>query len=121
MSGWQRIGVVLSVLWCLFVPAHFFINSNQIANDYYATCLNNAYRNLTSDELQRAIQSCSVNHESMAMKPAKLFKALLFEDYYDGLALWAFTLVPIAGLWIVGGIVFAAIHWISRGFKSRDA
>jgi hypothetical protein len=121
MSGWQGIGVVLSVLWCLFIPAHFFISHNQIANDYYVTCLNSAYRNLTSDELQRAIQSCSVNLDAMFMNPAKMFKTLLLEDYYDGLALWAFILVPIAGLWIVGGIVFAAIRWISRGFKSRNA
>jgi hypothetical protein len=42
MSGWQRIGVVISVLWMLAVPTYFVIVNNQGAGAYEKVCLDRA-------------------------------------------------------------------------------
>jgi hypothetical protein len=124
MSGWQRIGAVISVLWLLAVPSYVIISSNQFADAYYKGCLDLAYRTRlnSAEELNAAIQDCSTTKSELAVTPTKALKVLLFEKHYaEGLAAWAALLLPIAFLWIIGGIVFGAVRWLARSFRARKA
>jgi hypothetical protein len=70
----------------------------------------------SAEELNKATQDCSANHDKMTVTPVKMMKFLLFEeDYTEGLVAWASMLIPVAVFWIIGGIVLATIRWISRG------
>jgi len=124
MSGWQRIGVVISVLWLLAVPSYVIISSNQFADAYYKGCLDLAYRTRlnSAKELNAAIQDCSTTRSELAVTPTKALKVLLLEkNYGEGLAAWAALLLPIALLWIIGGIVFGTVRWLARSFRTRKA
>jgi len=39
MSGWQKICVVISILWLIASPAYLLVTKNQAANKSYATCI----------------------------------------------------------------------------------
>jgi hypothetical protein len=124
MSGWQRIGVVISVLWLLAVPSYVIISSNQFADAYHKGCLDLAYRTRlnSAEELNAAIQDCSTTRSELAVTPIKALKVLLLEiDYNVGLAAWAVLLLPIALLWIIGGIVLGTVRWLARSFRTRKA
>ena len=49
MSGWQRIGVVISILWLVGLPIFLMIDTNRRANDFYSDCLGFAYRGITGN------------------------------------------------------------------------
>src|SRR5262249_41052023 len=54
MSGWLRIGVVLSVLWIVGQPIYFFINHNNHAWERRQGCLDlqsTIYSELSYDQL----------------------------------------------------------------------
>ena len=120
MSGLQKIGVVISVLWLLAVPGYVIITSNDFADTYYKHCLDLAYRTTlnSAEELNAATQDCSTTRSELVVTPAEVSKILLLqEDYNYGLTVWAALLVPIVLLWIIGGIVFGTVRWISRSFN----
>ena len=56
MSGLQRMGVLISVLWLLAVPSYLIISSNKFADAYYKGCLDLAYRT----KLNSAAGACRV-------------------------------------------------------------
>ena len=39
LSGWQRIGVVISVLWLIASPIYLLVTKNEAANKSYAACI----------------------------------------------------------------------------------
>ena len=124
MSGWQRIGVLISVLWLLAVPSYLIISSNKFADAYYKGCLDLAYRTKLNSaaELNAATQDCSTTRSELAITPARMLKLLLLEeDHVYGLIAWAALLAPIALLWTTGGIAFGTARWLARGFKARNA
>jgi hypothetical protein len=124
MSGWQRIGVLISVLWLLAVPSYLIISSNKFADAYYKGCLDLAYRTKLNSaaELNAAAQDCSTTRSELAVTPARMLKLLLLEeDHAYGLIAWAALLAPVALMWIIGGIAFGTARWFARGFKARKA
>ena len=82
MSGWQRIGVVISVLWLLAVPSYVIISSNQFADAYYKGCLDLAYRTRlnSAKELNAAIQDCSTTRSELAVTPTKALKVYCWRN-----------------------------------------
>jgi hypothetical protein len=124
MSGLQRIGVLISVLWLLAVPSYLIISSNKFADAYYKGCLDLAYRTKLNSaaELNAATQDCSTTRSELAVTPTRMLKLLLLEeDRAYGLIAWAALLAPIALMWIIGGIAFGTARWLARGFKARKA
>jgi hypothetical protein len=58
----------------------------------------------------------------LAVTPTKALKVLLLEKHYsEGLAAWVVLLLPIALLWIIGGIVLGTVRWLVRSFRARKA
>jgi len=116
--------VVISVLWLLAVPSYVIISSNQFADAYHKGCLDLAYRTRSNsaEELNAAIQDCSTTRSELAVTPTKALKVLLLEKHYsEGLVAWAALLLPIALLWIIGGIVLGTVRWLARSFRARKA
>jgi hypothetical protein len=110
MSGWLRIGVVLSVLWIVGYPTYFFIDYNSRAWDRRQTCLNlrtTVFSELSSDQLwDKCNQLAGFLELSYFVSGGR--DALLFW--------WTYVLMPLALLWIFGGVIFWTVRWIRRGF-----
>ncbi len=119
MSGWQRISVAISVLWILAVPSYFVVSSYQDAGEYYRTCIGRVVSNTRPEDVRKGLQDCSTNEREMTVSPARMTHVLLFQEgSFECLVLWGIILAPVAIFWIVGGIVFATLRWIGRGFSS---
>lgn len=115
MSGWQRLGVVISILWLLGAPAYFMVDANQSANRVSEMCYSTAFSKSGAD-LETEKSRCLAQLAELSMTPQKLLN-LFFAANKDQITLWTFLLVPLAGFWMLGWIVIGTCRWISRGFR----
>ncbi len=113
MSGWQRLGMVVTVLWLLGAPIHLMVHANQSADRLYAMCLSRTYNNKAGADLETR---CRAQFEEQSMTPQKLLN-LLFAANKDQITVWTFLLVPLVVFWLLGWIVLGTCRWVSRGFK----
>jgi hypothetical protein len=122
MSGWQRIGVVISVSWLAAVPIYLMVSQNNQASELYGACFSSAYQEYgpggsqsNATEFDAAKQRCTELHDKIAMPPDRLLRFLRAKDK-DSWILWAMMLIPLAAFWIISGIIFATVRWIRQGF-----
>jgi hypothetical protein len=109
MSGWQRIGVVISVLWVLAVPIWIFY-----ADLSYSTCVRPHLNSAEGSPEWRAAQEDCLKVHSTVIEPALMLSRM------SNLPPFVVTmLVPIALLWIIGGIVIGPVRWVARRFTRR--
>jgi hypothetical protein len=117
MSGWQRIGVVLSVLWLVGLPVYTLVDRNSRVQERTVDCM---FRLGATEEW------CRQTFYQVPISPLDALGALVgrnalvganhtIEHSYD---MWLAMVVwgPIILLWLVGGIVFGTVRWVRRGF-----
>ena len=128
MSGWQRIGVLISVLWFAWIPIYLMINTNNTAGVVYQSCIRSAdlafepggFEGDNPGELKTAERRCARSFDNMRMSPGKLMRLLLGREGEETLTVWTVILVPIVLFWLVGGATFATVRWIRRRFASSE-
>jgi len=117
MSGWQRLGVVISVLWFVGLPIYVLVDTNRRAIDYQSDCIiirmradpprgSDAERAAALQRIEDVCQELSGH-----MTWGEMFR--FFADNKD---MWAILLGPIILLWLVGAIVLGTVRWVRRGF-----
>ena len=114
MSGWQRIGVVISVLWLIGLPVYLVVSSGVRANKEYEQCLKQDLPALTSAEKHDICWMSS--HPAITTFTWKDVGYTLIAGNSDTVILWSMMLGPIAIFWLVGSIILVTIRWIRRGF-----
>jgi len=112
MSGWQRIGVVISVLWLIGVPGYLYVETISAGKTIYEQCLEKPAPNLTRAEKH---DICMKSSHDMT---TGWFGHTLIAGNFDTVALWSVILGPIVILWLVGSIIIATVRWIRRGFAT---
>jgi hypothetical protein len=128
MSGWQRVGAVISILWLAGVPIYFMVDQNQSAGRVYESCLQDAYliygpvgyKGDNPTEFHLTSQRCWETRNRMLVSPMKLIGVLLGQDK-ESQVIWTAMFVPLALFWLIGGIVITAVRWIFRGFVHRSS
>lgn len=120
LSGWQRIDVVISVLWIIGLPTFLFIDTIR-ANEHGAACfrdfselswkLSREGKQAEAAEADRERDKCW-NHQGH-ITPIQAFEPFI-KGNIETVIVWA----PVALLWILGGTIFATVRWIKRGFTS---
>ena len=58
MSGWQKIGAVISVLWLIGLPTYFVVHSSMNADHLYDECMKSV-ADLTREEQHETCWSSS--------------------------------------------------------------
>ena len=122
MSGWKRLGVVISVLWLIGSPIYWHVEVFRAIDKIAETCASNN---------PSAPQSCYTRRDHRIKNTAPIpdaLKAMTFSDdrvdptfkTWLGVMFWLQWLGPIALLWIVGGIVIGTTRWVIRGFTKSD-
>lgn len=123
MTGWQQIGVLISILWFLGIPIYLVVNTNKTAEVVYQSCIRSAdlafepggFEGDNPGELKTAERRCARSFDHMRMSPGKLIRLLLGRDSDETLTVWAIILLPIALFWLAGGATITAVRWIRRG------
>jgi hypothetical protein len=116
MGGWQRLGIVVSVLWILCSPFYLLFASNQQALANMRDCLR-VVEHLQSDDVAAiASQRCQETYWREGMPSDRFIETLLLQRGHQSLTVWAFILTPLALLWLVGSSIIGTARWIRRGF-----
>jgi hypothetical protein len=118
MSGWQRVAVVVSILWVIgLVGAEYFTieSYDGRVNGDYSACYGDALSEKNPSERQ--------GHENYCAHMRDISTVSFSDDVSRSMNdpwTWIMLLAPIASLWIVGSIVIGTLRWISRGFRKSS-
>jgi hypothetical protein len=113
MSGWQKIGVLASLLWLIGLPIYLMMDSNRRASEFYNWC-QRVESNLAF-EMTAEQQHDTCWRSAKFMTPTVLAQTLIAGNA-DTVTLWSFMLVPLAIFWGIWGIILATVRWKRRGF-----
>jgi hypothetical protein len=118
LNGWQRIGVVLSVVWALcgaYWGEEFGLHQGDWTGPVYGSCMDSAqkktwdehYNRPNWEQYEKDIAACEQSRE-------RDWKASVqYHRYYAEIC----ALVPVPLGWgVVYGLI-ALVKWIRRGFK----
>jgi hypothetical protein len=95
LTGWFRMGIVLSVLWCIFIIG---ISINQYNNiSRYGLFVSTLYDPL--DIFDKISPTKIVNYGNIFLS----------------------MIIPVASGWLLVFIIVWTIKWIIRGFKSDSS
>ena len=97
LKGWQRTGIVLSVLWAIF--GGWWGNAHIVSP--------------MKDEMNRCLVLHPANSDEVNCR--KLYVPRVVESKYITLAI---ALIPIPVAWLLVYIVVGAARWIRRGLQS---
>jgi hypothetical protein len=128
MSGWQRIGVAISVLWLIASPIYLLVTRNETANKSYAACIEESLMTGTrmreigkqdeADVWERHSNDWCLRGAGY-ISPIGLAHVLLEGSYQSALS-WGFLLGPIALLWLVGSLVIGTARRVARDLLSVE-
>jgi hypothetical protein len=111
MSGWLRIGVVLSVLWVVGYPIYSFIDETQSNEMAYRTCQKIYTQYFPNPDLSSADIHARCQKTAFELTPPILAN----ENFWIlGVA------APLALFWILGGVILWTVRWIRRGFTNAE-
>ena len=111
VSGRQKIGVLVSILWMVGLPICVMIDSNRRASEFYDMC-RKVESNLGSD-LGTEQQHEACWRTAKFMTPTVLAQTLIAGNA-DTATLWFFMLGPLVIFWAIGGIILATVRRIWR-------
>lgn len=129
MNGWQRIGVVTSVLWIVGLPLLIVVESNRYQGGVLSSCVATAYETSNGfpqeSSLRTAERECLRRYSALSISPQLLLRLLTFKQAREqGVSLWATLLVPILLLWLSGGMVAMVIrfsqNWLTPQVRPTD-
>jgi hypothetical protein len=127
MNGWNRIFVVVAVVWALVAPFLMVAENNRPAARMFSSCSDIAYqlygssssRQLDWDRYRAEQSKCSEALIRDSVSVPELLTAMIGAgDWRLGGLAWLFILIPLALLWIIGWGVGGVVHWIVAGFRT---
>jgi hypothetical protein len=116
MSGWQRIGVVISVLWLVGLPIYLQMHENQRIYNLVMNCIDarlpgDAAAGATFDQVLQYCTRVYGPYWSWG-ELVRLFR----DDVFVFVWFSGFLLAPIVLFWLVDWIVLSTVRWVRRGF-----
>jgi hypothetical protein len=121
MSGWNRIFVVVAVVWALVAPFLLVTENNRPAERISAHAVT-----LRTNSTALAVRDSStwINIEqrkafvrNIVSVPGTFGAMIGAGDWRLAGVAWGFILIPLALLWIVGWGLGRVVHWIAAGFR----
>jgi hypothetical protein len=126
MNGWNRVFVVVAVVWALVAPFLLVSENNKPADKIFSMCSDVAYqlygssssRQLDMDRYRAEEAKCLAAFVRNIVSVPETWGAMIGAgDWKLGSVAWGFILIPLALLWIVGWGVGRVVHWIAAGFR----
>ena len=128
MNGWNRLFVVVVVVWMLVAPFLFVSESNKPADTMYSACDHIAYDHYVSDKRNpdwdqykaEGVKCLEAFGRRAINLPGTLDAMIGAGDWKLGGAAWGFIVIPLALLWLVGWGLGSLVQWIATGFRRQD-
>jgi hypothetical protein len=130
LGGWQRIGVILSVLWFVGFGVFMFEHEMSRHGDFHMWQLGNCYKiaEMRREPLQPndpayASRDAQIERDLKDCRDrASAFFTKQVGDFWSNL--WILPLVDLASIalaWLFVWIVVSLVRWVSRGFQKLAA
>jgi hypothetical protein len=126
MNGWNRLFVVIAVLWAIATPVLVMESTNSPVHEASSRCGDVAYKNygasdsrirLDNDKYRQELDRCSAAFLRDVVPIQKVFSAMIgMGDRTLGLVTWGFILIPLCVLWVVGWGLGKIVRWVTAGF-----
>jgi hypothetical protein len=104
LNGWQRIGIVLSIVWAVGAAIHTrnaeVATWERLASTGYTLCM---------EAKQADYAKCSAEMSATLMKA--------YDPYWPNIGFAA--LAPVLAGWIVAYLLLWIFRWVKRGFDAR--
>lgn len=111
LNGWQRIGVALSIVWCVGYGLYFWIDGmngvNATAGAIYQSCL----------ETHNNWDNC--DQTKKYQEPRDDMVTGLEKEWIQTVPV--FCAVTLAIGWLAGWGIIRTVRWVGRGFPDRPA
>ena len=119
MSGWQRIGAVLSILWAIGAPTALAISQNIDASDSFDHCLDLAGR--LSRNFDDAEQRAKVyDREANACTRVEMASSTSITAVFTDKEIIEYLIIaPILTMWLIGWVIITTVRWVRRGFSPK--
>jgi hypothetical protein len=126
MNGWNRLFVIVAVVWALVAPFLLVAENNKPAERMFSSCSDVAYQLYGSsssskpdwDRYRAEEAKCSATLVRGLVGLPETFGAMFGAgDWKLGGVAWGFILIPLALLWIVAWGVGRVVHWVAAGFR----
>jgi hypothetical protein len=125
-NGWNRLFVVVAVVWALVAPFLLVAENNKPAERLFSLCSDAAYHlygsssssQLDMDRYRAEEAKCSAALVRGLISVPGMFGAMVGAgDWKLGGVAWGFVLIPLALLWIVAWGVGRVVRWVAAGFR----
>ena len=111
VSGWQKFGVLVSIVWMIGLPICVMIDSNRRASEFYNMCRKVESNLASAMTTEQQHEACW--RSAKFITPTVLAQTLIAGNA-DTVTLWFFMLGPLAIFWAIGGIILATVRRIRR-------
>ena len=101
LNGWQRIGVVASVLWAIGAAIYERTSQVSTATEFYKNALSN----------------CPIElYGACSQKTTETYKSLLFFDSVKVADIVFVAIGPVISGWILAYLTVKIVCWVKAGF-----
>jgi hypothetical protein len=126
MNGWNRLFVIVAVVWAVVAPFLLLAETNKPTEKIFSMCSDTAYQlygssssfKLDWDRYQAEKAKCldSFVHNFVSV-PAMFGSMIGAGDWRLGAMVLGFILIPLALVWIVLWGVARVVRWVAAGFR----
>ena len=130
MSGWNRLFVVVAVLWAIAAPFVLMADTNTPVEQAFKRCADAAYRDygasdsrirLDMDTHRQEVDRCLDTFSRDFVSIQNVGSAMIgIGDRTLGLVTWGFIVIPLALLWGVSWVLSRVVRWVAAGFLRRS-
>ena len=113
VSGWQKFGVLVSIVWMIGLPICVMIDSNRRASEFYNMCRKVESNLASAMTTEQQHEACW--RSAKFITPTVLAQTLIAGNA-DTVTLWFFMLAPLVIFWVIGCIILSTVRRIRRGF-----
>jgi hypothetical protein len=127
LGGWQRIGVILSVLWFIGFGVFMFEHEFSGHSDFRMWQLGNCVK--IAEWRRESLQPSDASRDAQIERDLKdcsdrasAFFTKQVGDLWSNL--WILLLIDLASIalaWLLVWIVVSLVRWVSRGFQKPAA
>jgi hypothetical protein len=127
MSGWNRLFVVIAVLWAMAAPFVLMADTNTPVEQAFMRCGDTAYRDygasdsrIRLEKLREEDSKCLATFSRISLASKPLAAMIGIGDRTLGLVTWGFIVIPLALLWGISWALSRVVRWVAAGFLRRS-